>query len=120
MWVGVESGESFDRLRIVSGVELRRRTKKETKVALVKSQKQGVIDNYKTHPKDTGSSVVQVALLTEKINYLSDHLKTHKKDFHSRRGLLKMITSRRSLLSYLQKTDLQKYQETVNKLDLRK
>lgn len=86
----------------------------------MKEQKTEVIDDFKIHAKDTGSPVVQVALLTQKINYLADHFKAHKKDFHSRRGLLMMIGKRRRLLAYLKKTDLQKYQETIEKLKLRK
>jgi len=89
-------------------------------LALLKEQKTEVIDDFKIHAKDTGSPVVQVALLTQKINYLADHFKAHKKDFHSRRGLLMMIGKRRRLLAYLKKTDLQKYQETIEKLKLRK
>ncbi len=89
-------------------------------MVLLKEQKTEVIDDFKIHAKDTGSPVVQVALLTQKINYLADHFKAHKKDFHSRRGLLMMIGKRRRLLAYLKKTDLQKYQETIEKLKLRK
>jgi len=89
-------------------------------LVLLKEQKTEVIDDFKVHAKDTGSPVVQVALLTQKINYLADHFKAHKKDFHSRRGLLMMIGKRRRLLAYLKKTDLQKYQETIVKLKLRK
>ncbi len=89
-------------------------------MVLLKEQKTEVIEDFKVHAKDTGSPVVQVALLTQKINYLADHFKAHKKDFHSRRGLLMMIGKRRRLLAYLKKTDLQKYQETIDKLKLRK
>jgi small subunit ribosomal protein S15 len=89
-------------------------------LALLKEQRTEVIDNFKIHAKDTGSPVVQIALLTQKINYLTDHFKVHKKDFHSRRGLLMMIGKRRRLLAYLKKSDLQKYQETIDKLNLRK
>ena len=89
-------------------------------MVLLKEKKVEVIDSFKVHAKDTGSSVVQIALLTQKIDYLSDHFKLHKKDFHSRRGLLKMIGKRRRLLAYLKKKDLQKYQETIDKLNLRK
>ncbi|MBF0387472.1 MAG: 30S ribosomal protein S15 [Candidatus Omnitrophica bacterium] len=87
---------------------------------LVKEKKSEVISNFKVHAKDTGSPVVQVALLTERINDLNGHFKAHKKDFHSRRGLLLMIGQRRRLLAYLKKTDLKKYEETINKLGLRK
>ncbi|MEI6437575.1 MAG: 30S ribosomal protein S15 [Candidatus Omnitrophota bacterium] len=87
---------------------------------LVKEKKSEVISNFKVHAKDTGSPVVQVALLTERINDLNGHFKSHKKDYHSRRGLLLMIGQRRRLLAYLKKTDLKKYEETINKLGLRK
>ena len=89
-------------------------------MVLVKEKKSEVIDNFKVHANDTGSPAVQVALLTEKINYLSDHFKSHKKDFHSRRGLLKMIGKRRRLLDYLKAKNPEKYQETIEKLNLRK
>ena len=93
---------------------------KEKELVLLKTQKKEVIDNFKVHPKDTGSAVVQIALLTQKINYLADHFKVHKKDFHSRRGLLMMIGKRRRLLAYLKRKDPLEYQETITKLDLRK
>ncbi len=89
-------------------------------MVLQKARKSEVVDNFKTHAKDTGSSVVQIALLTERINELSAHLLTHKKDFHSRRGLLIMIGDRRSHLAYLKKKDPQKYDETIKKLNIRK
>lgn len=89
-------------------------------MALVKEKKTAVIDQFKSHSKDTGSTSVQIALFTEKISSLSDHFKAHKKDFHSRRGLLMMIGERRRLLEYLKRKDPQRYQETITKLDLRK
>jgi len=89
-------------------------------LALVKEKKSEVIDNFKVHAKDTGSASVQIAILTEKINYLTEHFKIHRKDFHSRRGLLIMIGKRRSLLAYLKKSNPKKYEETLDKLDLRK
>ena len=89
-------------------------------MVLVKEKKTVVIDQFKSHSKDTGSTSVQIALFTEKINSLSDHFKAHKKDFHSRRGLLMMIGERRRLLEYLKRKDPQRYQETITKLDLRK
>ena len=89
-------------------------------MVLVKAKKTEVIDTFKVHPKDTGSPAVQIALLTERINYLTGHFKAHKKDFHSRRGLLMMIGQRRRLLSYLKIRDPKKYQETIDKLELRK
>jgi len=89
-------------------------------VVLEKQQKTELIENFKTHPKDTGSPVIQIALITGRINYLTEHFKVHKKDFASRRGLLIMIGKRRRLLSYLQKSDPKSYQETIEKLNLRK
>ena len=89
-------------------------------MAIAKEKKTEVIENFKEHAKDTGSAVVQVALLTEKINYLAEHLKLHRKDFHSRRGLLMMIGKRRRHLTYLKRQDPKKYELTIQKLDLRK
>ena len=89
-------------------------------MVLLKEKKTEVIENFKVHAKDTGSPVVQIALLTQKINYLTDHFKVHKKDFHSRRGLLMMIGKRRRLLAYLKDQDSSKYEETIKKLNLRK
>jgi len=79
-----------------------------------------IIAQYKSHDKDTGSSEVQVALLTARINHLTEHLRTHRKDFHSRRGLLQMASRRRKLLDYLKRTDLPKYNELLQKLSLRR
>jgi small subunit ribosomal protein S15 len=79
-----------------------------------------IIAEYKTHEKDTGSSEVQVALLTARINHLTEHLRTHRKDFHSRRGLLQMASRRRKLLDYLKQHNLPKYNELLQKLNLRK
>ncbi len=83
-------------------------------------KKKEIIDSYGVHVKDTGSSYVQVALLTERINQLSKHFEQHKKDHHSRQGLLKMVSTRRRLLSYLKKNDTKKYEELLSKLGLRK
>lgn len=74
---------------------------------------------YAKHETDTGSSAVQVAVLTERINYLTDHFRTHSKDFHGRRGLLKLVGQRRRHLNYLQRTDLETYRRLVNELGLR-
>ena len=87
---------------------------------MTKERKQEIINEYKRDEKDTGSSEVQIALLTERINELTEHLKVHKKDNHSRRGLLKMVGKRRNLLNYLAKKDAEKYKEVVEKLGLRK
>ncbi|MBP8963044.1 MAG: 30S ribosomal protein S15, partial [Opitutaceae bacterium] len=75
---------------------------------------------FKTHEADTGPSEVQIALLTARINHLTDHLREHRKDFHSRRGLLQMASRRRKLLDYLKREDLNKYNEILQKLSLRK
>ena len=83
-------------------------------------RKQQIINEYRRDEKDTGSSEVQIALLTERINNLTEHLKTHQKDNHSRRGLLQMVGARRSLLNYLAKKDENAYKELVKKLGLRK
>jgi len=85
-----------------------------------KDQKNNIIDSYKVHESDTGSSEVQIALLTERINHLNEHLKIHKKDHHSRRGLLKMVGKRRNLLNYLRNQDIEKYRDILRKLNLRK
>lgn len=85
-----------------------------------KEQKAAIIEKFATHPRDTGSPEVQIALLTERINHLTEHLKVHKKDHHSRRGLLQMVGSRRSLLNYLKELDIERYRKIVADLDLRK
>ena len=85
-------------------------------MAFVKSK---TVDKYKAHETDTGSTGVQVAVLTERINYLTDHFRAHKKDHHGRRGLLKMVWQRRRLLNYLQRTDVDGYRQIVQDLGLR-
>lgn len=87
---------------------------------LSKEKKQSLVEEYATHPTDTGSPEVQVALLTEKINQLSEHLRTHKHDFHSQRGLLMMVGQRRRQLAYLNKKDVQRYRTVLARLGLRK
>lgn len=87
---------------------------------MTKERKQEIISTYRRDEKDTGSSEVQIALLTERIKELTEHLKIHTHDNHSRRGLLKMVGKRRNLLNYLSKNDLPKYREVVEKLNLRK
>jgi len=71
------------------------------------------------HGTDTGSTRVQVAVLTERINYLTDHFRAHKKDHHGRRGLLKMVGKRRRLLDYMKRTDLSGYRQIIQDLGLR-
>lgn len=87
---------------------------------LLKEKKMKIIENFKTHSRDTGSTEVQIALLTERINNLSEHFKLHKKDFHSRRGLLALVGRRRRLLEYLRKVDKTSYQKLIERLRLRK
>jgi len=86
---------------------------------LTKERKRELIERFKESDKDTGSTSVQIALLTERINYLTEHLKKHKKDFHSRRGLLILVGRRRRLLKYLKKTDPKRYEELINELNLK-
>ena len=77
------------------------------------------IEKNRKHATDTGSSQVQVAVLTERINYLTDHFRAHAKDHHGRRGLLKMVGKRRRHLDYLKRTDLETYRKLINELGLR-
>jgi small subunit ribosomal protein S15 len=85
-----------------------------------KATKVATVADYRTHETDTGSTEVQVALLTQRINELSEHFKTHKNDHHSRRGLLKLVSQRRRLLSYLRRTGPDRYQELIKRLGLRR
>ena len=78
------------------------------------------VEELATHKRDTGSSEVQIALLTEKIEYLSKHIKQYKKDKHSSVGLLKAVNRRKKLLDYLKKNKLESYQNVLSKLNLRK
>jgi len=82
-------------------------------------EKAATITKYQSREDDTGSTRVQVAVLTERINYLTDHFKTHKKDHHSRRGLLKMVGKRRRLLEYLKRSDVEGYRQVIGELGLR-
>ena len=87
---------------------------------LSQKAKDVVIKKYKIHTADTGSSEVQVALLTEEIKSLLSHLKKHPKDLHSKRGLLKMVSKRRKLLRYLQKENLRRYKSVIKKIGLKR
>lgn len=82
--------------------------------------KQAIIADFRASDKDTGSSEVQVALLTARIKHLTEHLKIHRKDFHSRKGLIALANRRRKLLNYMQIHDLAKYNEIVARLALRR
>ncbi|MDQ3748568.1 MAG: 30S ribosomal protein S15 [Acidobacteriota bacterium] len=89
-------------------------------MATAKETKETIVGEYKTHNNDTGSSQVQIALLTQRINELTEHFKVHKKDNHSRRGLLKMVSRRRKLLDYLKRQDIGEYHDIIQKLGLRR
>ena len=89
-------------------------------MALNLEQKTTIITDYKLHEKDTGSSEVQIALLTKRVTYLTEHFKTHSKDHHSRRGLLKMVSKRRKLLDHLKKEDVSRYQSIILKHGIRR
>ena len=81
--------------------------------------KQAVMEKYATRSGDTGSTRVQIALLTARINDLTEHFRTHKKDHHGRRGLLHMVSKRRRLLDYLKRTDIESYRALIQELGLR-
>ena len=89
-------------------------------MVLTSKDKQEIIESFKIHEKDTGSSNVQIALLTKRIDHLTDHFKVHPKDHHSRRGLLKMVGQRRRLLNYLKRKDAAQYRVIIQQLGLRK
>lgn len=85
-----------------------------------KTKAEDLLKKYQTHKNDTGSTSVQIILLTERIDDLSGHLKEHKKDFDSRRGLLKMVGHRRALLNYLRQKEAKQYEKIIGDLGLRK
>jgi small subunit ribosomal protein S15 len=89
-------------------------------VTLLPERKKEIIEGFKTHPTDTGSPEVQVAILSERINYLTGHFKTHIKDHHSRRGLLQLVGQRRHLLDYLKTKDVERYRTLIQRLGIRK
>lgn len=89
-------------------------------MSLTKEQKQDVITQYGASSTDTGSTEVQIAMLTAQIQSLSEHLQAHKKDHHGRRGLLKMVGKRKRLLSYLEQKDYEGYKELIQSLGLRR
>lgn len=88
--------------------------------ATATASKQQIIEEFQTHPGDTGSSEVQIALLTARIEHLTEHLKTHKKDHHSRRGLLQLVGQRRRLLDYLKRHDIGRYRTLIQRLGIRR
>jgi small subunit ribosomal protein S15 len=89
-------------------------------MSIEKKRKQELIQKHREHDKDTGSSHVQIAVLTERINTLGEHFKDHKKDHHSRLGLLKLVSKRRKLLNYLKRENEKAYYKLIDDLDLRK
>jgi small subunit ribosomal protein S15 len=88
-------------------------------MALTTVAKAEIIENFKQSKNDTGSSEVQIALLTARINSLTEHLKVHKHDFHTRYGLTKMVSQRRKLMRYLKGKDSKSYQKIIKELDVR-
>jgi small subunit ribosomal protein S15 len=89
-------------------------------MALTKERKQELTKTYGKSENDTGNTDVQVALLTDRINYLTEHVKANPKDHHTRFGLLKLVGQRRSLLNYLNRTDIERYRSLIKKLNIRK
>ena len=81
---------------------------------------QAIIKEYQKDANDTGSTDVQIALLTARIRHLTEHFKTHKKDHHSRRGLLRLVSQRKKLLSYVKSNDIKSYANLISRLGLRK
>ena len=89
-------------------------------MSITAERKQELIKEYAVKKDDTGSPEVQVAILTERITNLTEHLKTHKKDYHSRRGLLMMVGQRRRLLDYVKRKKVERYEELIKRLNLRR
>ena len=89
-------------------------------MSLTVERKREIVSKFGKSDNDTGSTEVQVALLTQRINHLNEHLREHKKDHHSRRGLLMLVGQRRRLLNYLQRRDLERYRGLIQELGLRR
>ncbi|HXF36809.1 MAG TPA: 30S ribosomal protein S15 [Actinomycetota bacterium] len=89
-------------------------------MALTKETRSRLIEDFRRSENDTGSTEVQVAILTHRIQELTEHLKTHRKDHHSRRGLLQMVGRRRRLLEYLKREDIERYRALISRLGLRR
>ncbi|MDA1088795.1 MAG: 30S ribosomal protein S15 [Proteobacteria bacterium] len=89
-------------------------------MSITAERKQELIQEFATKKDDTGSPEVQVAILTERISNLTEHLQTHSKDFHSRRGLLMMVGQRRRLLDYVKRKQVQRYEDLIKRLNLRR
>ncbi len=89
-------------------------------MAVLQERTREIVQAHRRHDTDTGSSEVQVALLTNRIGYLTEHFKAHRKDHHSRRGLLKLVGQRRRLLDYLKRNDFARYKAVIDRLGIRK
>ena len=89
-------------------------------MAFTKETKTTIISDYKLHSNDTGSSEVQIALLTNRLSYLNEHFGSHSKDQHSRQGLLRIVSRRRKLLDHLKKEDINRYQQIISRLGIRR
>ncbi len=89
-------------------------------MSITPEEKSRVIEQYRTHPQDTGSPDVQIAILTFRIKTVTEHLKIHAHDFHTRRGLLQMVSTRRSLLDYVKRIDINRYKDLIQRLELRR
>ena len=89
-------------------------------MTLTGERKREITERFGKSTEDTGSTEVQIALLTERINHLTEHLRTHRKDHHSRRGLLMLVGKRRRFLNYLQRSNLERYRELIKELGLRR
>lgn len=89
-------------------------------MALSQQNKTDIIGKFRAHEKDTGSTEVQIALLTERIKQLTEHFQTHQKDHHSRRGLLMLVNQRRRLLNYLRDRNIEGYRNLIGELGIRK
>ena len=87
--------------------------------AIMAFNKTPTLEKHRTHESDTGSTKVQIAVLTERINYLTEHFRTHKKDHHGRQGLLRLVGKRRRLLNYMKRSELENYRKLVQELGLR-
>ena len=88
-------------------------------MVLTKEAKKALIEKYRRHETDVGSTEVQIAVLSERIRYLTEHLKEHKKDHHSRYGLLKLVRKRQRLLAYLRRVSSQRYQTIIAEIGIR-
>lgn len=112
--------ELAQRHQAVTLRKFRTRFFKEDTMSLTAEQSSKIIADFGHAPNDTGSTEVQVALLSARIEHLTDHFKTHKQDHHSRRGLLKLVNQRKRLLGYLKDRDLGRYQSLIERLGLRR